>query len=308
MTIPSADMAHPAKLILPRLGLGISGPLGTPLTSARQVQELVQATLAAATEADPALTATGFAKIAYFNTAPFYGLAQRRLGRALRGVPREAFVVSTKIGSRRQGWRMVKDWHPDSVARTMRRSLDQLGITYVDILFLHGCPAPDEVAGLQAALARMHKAGWYRHLGLCARWQDRIDETLKAFPISAIMVPVRWHDAARMQRLEDWSNQDYRLIAIEILGSRADALRAIRQPADLWYLARALLRRLRRSRLRAPRADPPDEPILSPSDALIRVLAMQAISTVLTTTTRLAHWRNNLALTRIRHKDHADRD
>ena len=36
----------------------------------------------------------------YFDTAPYYGsgLAEQRLGRALRGRPRDEFVVSTKVG------------------------------------------------------------------------------------------------------------------------------------------------------------------------------------------------------------------
>ena len=38
--------------------------------------------------------------IRYFDTAPLYGhgLAEARLGHALRWQPREAFVVSTKVG------------------------------------------------------------------------------------------------------------------------------------------------------------------------------------------------------------------
>ncbi|MGH8183461.1 MAG: aldo/keto reductase, partial [Rhodanobacteraceae bacterium] len=36
----------------------------------------------------------------YFDTAPYYGhgLAERRLGQALAGVPRDTFTVSTKVG------------------------------------------------------------------------------------------------------------------------------------------------------------------------------------------------------------------
>ena len=38
--------------------------------------------------------------IRYFDTAPIYGLgrSERRIGRALAGIPREQFVISTKVG------------------------------------------------------------------------------------------------------------------------------------------------------------------------------------------------------------------
>lgn len=38
--------------------------------------------------------------IRYFDTAPFYGhgLSEHRLGEALRGRPRDSFVLSTKVG------------------------------------------------------------------------------------------------------------------------------------------------------------------------------------------------------------------
>ena len=40
------------------------------------------------------------AGIRYFDMAPIYGLgrAERRIGRALAGIPREQFVISTKVG------------------------------------------------------------------------------------------------------------------------------------------------------------------------------------------------------------------
>ena len=42
--------------------------------------------------------------VRYFDTAPHYGLglAERRLGSALRQFPREEYVLSTKVGRRRR--------------------------------------------------------------------------------------------------------------------------------------------------------------------------------------------------------------
>ena len=61
-----------------------SGPIGAPSVSA--------ATAAATIEA------AWLAGIRHFDTAPAYGDAERRLGVALRGLPRAEATISTKVG------------------------------------------------------------------------------------------------------------------------------------------------------------------------------------------------------------------
>src|SRR5437667_305973 len=70
-----------------RLGFG-SAPLGGLLRATSDED--------AATAVDVALTSG----LRHFDTAPQYGggLAEQRLGAALRNVPRDRFVLSTKIG------------------------------------------------------------------------------------------------------------------------------------------------------------------------------------------------------------------
>lgn len=93
--------------------------------------------------------------VRYFDTAPYYGhgLAETRLGRALRGVPRDRYLVSTKVGRRIetdatqrtpvvdgfavQGSRAVFDYSRDGVRRSFASSVERLGISHVDVLLLH---------------------------------------------------------------------------------------------------------------------------------------------------------------------------
>ena len=51
-------------------------------------------------DAEEAVEAAWQAGIRYFDTAPHYGLglSERRLGQALKGLPRAEFVVSSKVG------------------------------------------------------------------------------------------------------------------------------------------------------------------------------------------------------------------
>jgi D-threo-aldose 1-dehydrogenase len=80
--------------------------------------------------------------ISLFDTAPFYGagLAERRLGMALRDVPRESYVLSTKVGrlvTPEGGVRF--DFSRDGVLRSLSESLERLGLDRVDILHIHDC-------------------------------------------------------------------------------------------------------------------------------------------------------------------------
>jgi D-threo-aldose 1-dehydrogenase len=79
--------------------------------------------------------------ITLFDTAPLYGAgrAEELLGRALDGVPRSEFVLSTKIGrvldeSTRT---LTFDYSRDGVMRSLESSLKRLRLDYVDLLLIH---------------------------------------------------------------------------------------------------------------------------------------------------------------------------
>jgi D-threo-aldose 1-dehydrogenase len=89
-----------------------------------------------------------------FDTAPFYGygLAERRLGDVLREHPRDAFVLSTKVGRLlKPGAHLrasehyqsplpfhdVFDYSYDAVMRSIECSLQRLGLERIDIALFH---------------------------------------------------------------------------------------------------------------------------------------------------------------------------
>ena len=99
--------------------------------------------------------------IRYFDTAPFYGagLAEIRMGAALRDKPRDQYVISTKVGrlildeveelsARDNGEKgdvfkhgrpnkVVNDYSEDATYRSIEDSLKRLGTDHVDIVFVH---------------------------------------------------------------------------------------------------------------------------------------------------------------------------
>ena len=90
-----------------------------------------------------------------FDSAPLYGSgeAELRLGRALKGVKRESYVICTKIGRVLNADRssFVYDYSYDGVMRSLEGSLQRLGTDYVDIVLVHD-PDADKVDHEQDAL------------------------------------------------------------------------------------------------------------------------------------------------------------
>lgn len=126
-----------------RLGLGTS-PLGNLY---REVTER---------EARAVVDTAWEAGVRFFDTAPHYGLglAERRLGAALRDRPRDEFLLSTKVGrllvpdpdatgldpegfavpaTLRREW----DFSAEGVRRSLESSLERLGLDRVDVVYLH---------------------------------------------------------------------------------------------------------------------------------------------------------------------------
>jgi D-threo-aldose 1-dehydrogenase len=107
-------------------------------------------------EAAAAVDAAWEAGLRYFDTAPHYGLglSERRLGVALRGRPREDFVLSSKVGRLlvpnenprgvdsegfvvRDDLRRSWDFSRDGVLRSLEASLERTGLDRLDIVYLH---------------------------------------------------------------------------------------------------------------------------------------------------------------------------
>ena len=78
--------------------------------------------------------------IRFFDTAPLYGAgeAERRLGAALRGVPRDEVIIQTKVGRIvRSDGSIYFDYTRDGVMKSLEDSLERLGMDRVDILLVH---------------------------------------------------------------------------------------------------------------------------------------------------------------------------
>ena len=180
-TGPAGGVTFPATRSGLPLGLG-GAPLGNlfHVVPQPQVEALLQGALA---------------QVRCLDTAPHYGqgLSERRMGEALRTLPRDSFALSTKVGRLlypdaaapaeqnsyvqclpfNQRW----DFSASGVRRSVEDSLQRLGLARLDAVYIHDCDAQTHgarypqvlrnvVEQCLPALHAMRAEGLLRHIGL----------------------------------------------------------------------------------------------------------------------------------------------
>jgi len=119
--------------------------------------------------------------VRFFDTAPHYGAgeSERRLGLALAGVPRDDYVIATKVGRRivdadgvpvpgsTTGHDTIADLSADGVLRSVEASLVRLGTDRIDLLHLHDPLDVDAgLEGAMGALVELRDQGVVRAIGV----------------------------------------------------------------------------------------------------------------------------------------------
>ena len=157
-----------------------------------------------------------------FDTAPLYGYgkAERRLGRALRGRPRNEFAVATKVGrllrepAAEGAWERdttqefdgepfykhtgtavpVFDFSYDGTLRALEESLSRLDLDRVDIVHVHDADDHVEQAinGAYPALMKLREQGVIGAVGLGIDHCEPAVELLRAVDLDCVLIAGRW--------------------------------------------------------------------------------------------------------------------
>jgi D-threo-aldose 1-dehydrogenase len=130
-------------------------------------------------EAEAIVRAAWAAGVRYVDTAPFYGFgqAERCVGDALRDVPRDEWVLSTKVGrllrpnpsaaehrQNRMPFDAVFDYSYDAIMHSFEDSLQRLGLGRIDILYVHDIGPMQHGREGHPAIMRTLRGGGYRAL------------------------------------------------------------------------------------------------------------------------------------------------
>ncbi|MCQ6557487.1 aldo/keto reductase [Paenibacillus mendelii] len=129
------------------------------------------------------------AGINYIDVSPYYGLtkAEAVLGKAIRQLPRDKFLLSTKAG--RYGVDMF-DFTANKIVVSLEESLARLHTDYVDMLFLHDIefvPADIIIEEAVPALHRLKEQGKIRFGGISGLPLELFETLLPQIEVDTIL-------------------------------------------------------------------------------------------------------------------------
>lgn len=270
------------------LGFGAASLWGMPFFDERAAQSV----LCAAVESG----------LNYIDTGPTYsrGNAEPRLAGALASLGgRHDLVISTKVGTRQgAGGRLVKDFSPGWIRKSVEASLLRLGLDQLPLLLLHGPRLEDIGEPLLVALGRLRQEGKVSHFGI----NSFETEVLRAVPtysvFSVVMLDFNLIKLDRESLIADLAETGIGILAGEPLAQHVFTARPLRLRGmrDLWYLARILRNRPADLLLNQKYRFMRDHPAGTPAQlALAFVLANQDVASAVFSTTRIKHLMENLA-------------
>ncbi|MGW0558246.1 aldo/keto reductase [Streptomyces sp. NPDC002926] len=170
------------------------------------------------TPVDPAVAAAAidaawYTGIRTFDTAPHYGLglSERRLGKALRTRPRDAYTLSSKVGRLLEpceargddladgfavtaDHRRVWDFSADGVRRSIEESLVRLGLDRIDIVYLHDPDFHEEAAFRHGypALEQLRTEGVVGAIGVGMNQTAMLTRFLRDTDVDAVLCAGRY--------------------------------------------------------------------------------------------------------------------
>ncbi|MGW1992832.1 aldo/keto reductase [Embleya sp. NPDC001921] len=220
-----------------------------------------------AAQAHASVEAAWAAGIRCFDTAPHYGvgLSETRLGAALRGHPRDAYTLSTKVGrllvddpaapTAAEGFvdtprrRRVLDYSADGVRRSLEASLERLGLDRIDIALVHDPDEHWEQAAHEAvpALAALRDQGVVGAIGVGMNRSAMLDRFVAETDVDCVLLAGRYTllDRSGAALLDHCAERGVSVLAGGVYNSGllADPRPGARfdyAPADAGLLARAL--------------------------------------------------------------------
>lgn len=114
--------------------------------------------------------------INFIDVSPYYGYykAETVLGQALRGIPRDSYYLSTKVGRYGENGHNTWDYSAERVTRSVFESMERLGVDHIDLINVHDIEFQAALpGGLQLvvdetlpALVELRRQGVVGHVGI----------------------------------------------------------------------------------------------------------------------------------------------
>ena len=145
------------------------------------------------------------------DTAAAY-LNEEAVGRAIKksGIPRQELFITTKL------W--IQDAGYQSAQRAFQRSLDRLGLDYLDLYLIH--QPFNDYYGAWRAMEELYQAGKIRAIGVSNFYPDRLVDLIEHNQITPMVNQIEAHPF--FQRAEEQQLMQQRGVVMESWGSFAE--------------------------------------------------------------------------------------
>ncbi|WP_433082503.1 aldo/keto reductase [Dactylosporangium sp. CA-052675] len=166
--------------VVSALGLGAMGLSGEAYGASDRGESI--ATVHAALDAG----------ITLIDTGDFYGMGANELllAEALRGRPRDSYVLSVKFGQMRGPGPVFgpQDNRPEAVKNFLAYSLSRLGVEYVDVYRPARLDPAVPIEDTVGAIKEMVEAGYVRHLGLSEVGAETVRRAHAVHPVADLQI------------------------------------------------------------------------------------------------------------------------
>ncbi len=144
------------------------------------------------TESIATIRAALDAGVTLLDTGDFYGMGHNEMliGEAVKGRPRDSFVISVKFGSLRdpKGPLLGFDARPAALKNFLAYTLQRLGLDYVDVYRPARLDPAVPIEDTVGAMGEMVKAGYIRHVSLSEVGVATLKRAAAVHPISDVQI------------------------------------------------------------------------------------------------------------------------
>jgi aryl-alcohol dehydrogenase-like predicted oxidoreductase len=132
------------------------------------------------------------AGINLLDTGDFYGMGHNELliAEALRGRPRDDYMLSVKLGAQRgpEGAFLGYDSSPPAVKTALAHSLTRLNVEFIDVYRPARLDPKVPIEETVGAIAELVQAGYVRHIGLSEMGPETIRRAAGTHPICDLQI------------------------------------------------------------------------------------------------------------------------
>lgn len=131
------------------------------------------------------------AGINLIDVSPYYGYykAETVLGKALKDIPRDKFILSTKVGRYGEDGHNTWDYSADRITRSVYESMERLNIDFIDLINVHDIEFADlrQVAEeTLPALVKLREEGVVKHVGITDLQLENLQWVVEHVPAGTV--------------------------------------------------------------------------------------------------------------------------